>query len=77
MDPQATWDQLLSALAEGDWDQIEELANALLDWLSRDGFPPIAIGTPNLGPEFERAICRAGCEFALDVISRRWTVNPL
>ena len=30
MDPQATWEQLLCAYSEGDWDRIEELATALL-----------------------------------------------
>ena len=33
MDPEAKWDQLLTAYAEGDWGQIEETANALLRWL--------------------------------------------
>ena len=76
MDPQATWDQLLAALAAGDWDQIEDLADALLEWLNRDGFPPVAMGVPNLGPEWEAAICRAGCQFALDIVTRRWSVVP-
>src|SRR3989442_1598497 len=40
MDPQATWDQLLCAYAEGDWDAIEERATELLEWLDRGGFPP-------------------------------------
>ena len=42
MDPQANWDQLLEAYAEGDWKRVEELAEALLNWLDRNGFPPRA-----------------------------------
>ncbi len=71
MDPQATWDQLLSALVERDWDRTEELATALKNWLGAGGFPPVVLGAPDLGPAWERAICRAGCQFALDVSSRR------
>ena len=73
MDPQASWDQLLSAYAEGNWDRTEELALALSDWLNKGGFPPTVLGQDALGPEFDRALARAGCDFILDVLSARWT----
>ena len=54
MDPQATWNHLQQAFKEHDWDEVEELAQALLAWLRKGGFPP------NLGaewdPEFARII---------------------
>ena len=40
MDPQATWTELLEAREHGAWDRAEELANPLLDWMDRKGFPP-------------------------------------
>ncbi len=73
MDPQATWDQLLAALAEEEWDQVEDFARSLLNWLDRGGFPPTAMGVACLGPDWERAICIAGCRYALDIVSERWT----
>ena len=48
MDPQAAWDHLLEAYTHGDWSVVEELAEGLLKWLHRGGFPP--------RPVFEREI---------------------
>ena len=64
MDPQATWDQLLCAFREGDWDVIEERATDLIEWLDRGGFPPKDLAHPGLGPDWDRALARAGCELA-------------
>jgi hypothetical protein len=75
MDPQAAWDQLLCAYAEGNWDTIEERATDLLEWLDRGGFPP-KVGSPDPGPDFNRAVARAGCELALETLSARWGVVP-
>ena len=75
MDPQATWDQLLCAYAEGDWDLIEELALALSAWLSKGGFPPTVLGQHGLGPDFERALAQAGCNFALEILRSRWALT--
>ena len=47
MDPQAAWDQLLAAYADGDWDAIEERATALMGWLDRGGFPPKVLENPS------------------------------
>lgn len=76
MDPQATWDQLLSAYAEGDWDRIDELAHELLHWLSRGGFPPKVLAHSELGPDFDRALAHAGCIFALEAIEGEWSLTP-
>jgi hypothetical protein len=42
MDPQAVWDQMLTARDEKDWDTAETLAEALFEWLDKGGFPPRA-----------------------------------
>ncbi len=75
MDPQATWDQLLCAYAEGDWDIIEERATDLIEWLDRGGFPPTVLGNPGLGPEWERALARAGCLHALETRQAQWSIQ--
>jgi hypothetical protein len=72
MDPQAAWDQLLAAYAEGDWDTIEERATDLIAWLDRGGFSPTVLGNPDLGPEWERALARAGCLHALEIVQSGW-----
>lgn len=76
MDPQAAWDQLLAAFAEGDWDMIDESATNLIEWLDRDGFPPTVLSIPDLGPDFNRALARAGCAFALECLQRTWSTTP-
>ena len=48
MDPNETWKALLEAYRTSDWEQAIELAEALLQWLRIDGFPPsTTIGTPS------------------------------
>ncbi len=64
MDPQATWDDLLAAYAEGDWERVQELAEALDHWLSRGGFPPRAVTGTDLGSDWDHAIVDAACGFA-------------
>jgi len=64
VDPQATWDELLEAYAEADWDRVEELADALIRWLQRGGFPPRAVTGSDMGHDWDRAIALAGCRFA-------------
>ena len=75
MDPQAAWDQLLAAYAAGDWDLIEERATELLEWLDRDGFPPKVLGRAELDPDWDRALARAGCRFALETMQSVWSVQ--
>ncbi|MFO0967864.1 MAG: hypothetical protein U0793_20060 [Gemmataceae bacterium] len=73
MDPQAAWDQLLCAYAEGDWDVIEQRATDLLAWLDNGGFPPQVL-RQNLGPHWNRALARAGCLIALEIIRSEWSI---
>jgi hypothetical protein len=40
MDPQATWNSLQEACRRNDREGARELAQSLLDWLGRGGFPP-------------------------------------
>lgn len=75
MDPQAAWDQLLCAYAEGDWDTIEERATDLLAWLDRDEFPPLVLPV-NLGPHWNRALARAGCLVALEICQGEVRIHP-
>ena len=56
MDPQTTWDELLEARLKRDWNQAEELANALLDWMQRSGFPPDTAGNRQLGTRWHHAV---------------------
>ncbi len=74
MNPQTTWDQLLSAYAEGDWDAIEERATELIEWLDRGGAPPKVVNRPGLGPEWNEALARAGCLFALESVQSQWCI---
>lgn len=66
MDPQAAWDQLFAAVADGDWDLTEELATGLLAWLGRGGFPPTIVQQTHRDDEWNRVLARAGCLHALN-----------
>ncbi len=47
MDPDKAWADLaecFTSTEEADWDRIGELADNLLHWLKRDGFPPKITG---------------------------------
>ena len=64
MDPQAAWEQLLDAYADQDWDLVEELADGLIHWVERGGFPPRATTGSDLGQLWDKAIAVAACRFA-------------
>lgn len=66
MDPQAAWDQLLAAYADRDWQQVDELAAGLVNWLGRGGFPPQTSPSHQLDDAWNRAVSRFACEFAID-----------
>ncbi len=65
MDPQATWNSLLEEWAERNWLDVSELAEALLEWLSKGGFPPDTMGNRNLGADWNRELAQTMCKFAL------------
>ena len=64
MDPQAAWNELLTAYDRLDWPSVEELAAGLLDWLDRGGFPPQIAGPHAAGQQWSRAVVRFACELA-------------
>lgn len=76
MHAQESWDRLLAAYAAGDWDNIEEHAHRLLDWLEQDGSPPCTLGRTDLGPDWDRALARAGCLLALEAVNTRYVLHP-
>ena len=75
MDPQAAWEQLLAAYAEGDWDTVEQRATDLITWLDRDGFPPKILNKADLDPDWNRALARAGCAHALSMLHDQWQLQ--
>jgi len=64
MDPEATLRDLLTALGDRSWDQVEELSEALLTWLQKRGFPPQTVGPAELGRSWHRAIAEFICYLA-------------
>ena len=64
MDPQATWEEFLGAVAANDLEEAELRAEALLDWLSRGGFPP-QVFSRVLSDEWDRCVCQHTCRKVL------------
>jgi hypothetical protein len=58
IDPNACWLELSEAFGE-DWDRAEELADALLDWMERGGFPPQITGRTELDRLIAKQTCQA------------------
>jgi hypothetical protein len=57
MDPNAAWRELASAIECDDWGHAAEIADGLLAWLARAGFPPKVTGHV----EFDRIVVQAAC----------------
>ncbi|MCH7724968.1 MAG: hypothetical protein IH991_00600 [Planctomycetes bacterium] len=70
MDPDANWQLLLEAITEQDWERTSELAQAVLVWLDRGGFPPQSVLRVNLGKEWDTAVTRFACAYALATATR-------
>jgi hypothetical protein len=70
MDPQATWDQLLEASVERDFDRMEELAEALLQWMERRGGPPKTVNRDDLPRGWHKAIAQFVCYMAKSDVAR-------
>ncbi|MFO0945657.1 MAG: hypothetical protein U1D30_06895 [Planctomycetota bacterium] len=63
MDPNQTWIEMIRAYHQKDWDQSDELALALIEWLQRGGFPPqisphIMVGDERAVRQFVQSICQ-------------------
>lgn len=77
MDPVAAWRDLINALVQLDWERASELAQALLDWMRRGGFPPDVILLVDAGsrmdtsvvagPELNRVVVQSVSRFAIQL----------
>ena len=65
MDPDTTLQGLLDALGQRDWDRVDELSQALLDWLKQGGFPPLTLGPKELGKQLHHTVTYFTCYAAL------------
>lgn len=58
MDPNAAWTALAQAISEDDWQEAATIADGLLTWLNRGGFPPAITRTS----AFDTIVAKATCE---------------
>ena len=65
MDPDVTLRELLEAVQVRAWDRVDELAEALLQWIEKRGFPPSTIGSSQLGIEWHRTVTTMVCHLAV------------
>lgn len=61
MDPDAALKELLEAVQSRAWDRVEELADGLLSWMEKRGFPPITVGPKELGRQWHTTIATFVC----------------
>jgi hypothetical protein len=71
MDPQATWNQMLEAYATSDWDEVTDLAEALIHWLGSGGFPPKVAGSVPVGDHWNRSVALYAAQLSLEDARRR------
>ena len=64
MDPQVTWNEMLDAIAESDFEHAGTQAQCLLNWLDRKGFAPNAT-TRTLPLQWNVMLCRHVCQIVL------------
>jgi hypothetical protein len=57
MDPNAAWQEIAAAIEADDCHRAAELAEDLLGWLNRKGFPPKVTGNV----AFDRIVVHATC----------------
>lgn len=65
MDPDTVWRELLDAVVTHAWDAAAEKAEALTEWLRRDGFPPQLFPHRPLKEAWNRVLARMTCELVL------------
>ena len=61
MDPDVAMKDLLDAVGSRDWDRVEELASGLLSWMERRGFPPLTLGSKELGRNWHCTLATFVC----------------
>jgi hypothetical protein len=67
MDPQAAWNEMLTAILQKDWIQVLELSEALLSWMKHGGFPPQTTAV-TMPARWNRAHAKFGCSLALQLV---------
>lgn len=70
MDPQTTWDELHEAVARRDWECVAELAEALLTWIARGGFPPRTSAHDGLSRSWHKDVTYGVCQLALASVKK-------
>jgi hypothetical protein len=58
MDPNQAWHELADAVTEERWEEAAEIAENLLCWLDRGGFPPKITGLK----EFDQIVAKSTCD---------------
>ena len=69
MDPQAAWNEMLTAILQKDWEQVSEFAEGLLSWMKRGGFPPQTTAV-TMPARWNRAQAEFGCLQALQLVKQ-------
>lgn len=70
MDPQVTWNELHDAVAAREWDRVTELAEALLAWIARGGFPPQTSTHEGLTKSWHKDVTYCVCHLALASVTK-------
>lgn len=65
MDPQAAWNEIQAAHRAGDRETVRELAQSLLDWLARGGFPPVTSAGEAAPADRHRKVAEEFCRQTL------------
>jgi hypothetical protein len=65
MDPDLTWREMLKAVANREWEEARERAEALLEWLHKRGYPPITHSEPKLPKSWHHSMAYFACHLVL------------
>ena len=69
MDPQATWNEMLEAIFQRDWEIAQERSGALLEWMEKGGFPPQTAGI-SMHSQWNQAMAKFGCLMTLQLVKK-------
>lgn len=59
MDIQVAWQNLVSAIEQGLWDEASDVADDVLEWLAKDGMPPKILGKPLIDKLIARSLAES------------------